>query len=89
LNVGIRLLSLPDTQLLAIHKGRDLKVSDGWNIGPGAFVYALETASQKKAIVLGKPEKEFFESAMRYVGCEDVMDAVMIGDVCTEVVQCC
>jgi ribonucleotide monophosphatase NagD (HAD superfamily) len=50
-------------------------------LGPGPFVFALEAGSLKKALVLGKPEAEFFEAAMKHVGCDDCLEAVMIGDV--------
>jgi ribonucleotide monophosphatase NagD (HAD superfamily) len=45
----------------------------------GAFVAALEFASQTKAIVLGKPSPDFFRSALATIPCTEA-EAVMVGD---------
>lgn len=47
---------------------------------PGAFVEGLEYASDKKAEVVGKPEKKFFHEAVSDLGSEPKR-TVMIGDV--------
>lgn len=51
-------------ELLALHKGKYFKVSDGLDMDIGAIVAGLEYASGKKAITLGKPNKEFFCAAL-------------------------
>lgn len=66
--------------MIAIHKGRYYKQSDGIALGPGPFVTALEYACDMKSEVVGKPEPAFFQQVL------DNMDAdagttVMIGDV--------
>ena len=65
--------------LVAVHKARFYKRSDGFALGPGPFVTALEYASDTTAIVVGKPRKEFFLSALD--GLCDPHEAFMIGDV--------
>jgi len=49
-------------------------------MGPGPFVEALEYASGKKAIVVGKPQLEFFQSVLQEFNCL-AEETVMIGDV--------
>ena len=49
-------------------------------MGPGPFVEALEFASGKKAVVVGKPQLEFFQSVLREFNCL-AEETVMIGDV--------
>ncbi|GBG24794.1 Haloacid dehalogenase-like hydrolase domain-containing protein 2 [Hondaea fermentalgiana] len=71
------------TPLLAAHKGRYLATSDGGiKIGPGAFVSALEYASDTEAIVLGKPSRGFFMQALASFGIPDLAleEVAMIGD---------
>ena len=51
-------------ELLALHKGKYFKVSDGLDMDIGAIVAGLEYVSEKKAITLGKPNKEFFCAAL-------------------------
>lgn len=54
--------------------------SDGkLSLDAGAFVTGLEFASQKSAIVLGKPSQPFFRSALATINCPDTQ-AVMVGD---------
>lgn len=65
---------------MAIHKGRYYSKGDGLALGPGPFVAALEFATGAKATVVGKPERNFFLSALEDLGCEPY-EAVMIGDV--------
>lgn len=66
--------------LIAIHKGRYYSRGDGLALGPGPFVAALEYATGKKATVMGKPEQNFFLSALEGLNCQP-KEVVMIGDV--------
>lgn len=68
--------------LLAAHKGRYLASKEGINIGPGAFVAALEYSSDREAVVLGKPSRGFFMQALASFAMPDLqLDQVaMIGD---------
>lgn len=67
--------------LVAVHKARYYKRPDGLALGPGPFVEALEYASGKKADVIGKPERSFFQSALDVLGVS-AEETAMIGDVC-------
>ncbi len=65
---------------IALAKNRSFKDEDGkLSIDAGAFVTALEYASGKTALVLGKPAAAFFEAALASMNCAP-QDAVMIGD---------
>ena len=65
---------------LALAANRTFKDDDGEvSLDTGAFVAALEFASQRKPIVLGKPAKEFFHSAVAHMQCSPG-EAVMVGD---------
>ncbi len=50
-------------------------------MGPGCFTVALEMSTGSLAEVLGKPEQKFYQAALKYIGCNDPSEAVMIGDV--------
>jgi HAD superfamily hydrolase (TIGR01450 family) len=67
LTTAFRILLQHPQNLIAIHRANYVKDSnDGeLSLGPGAFVTALETASNcVSANVMGKPRREFFASAM-------------------------
>jgi len=69
-----------DCQLIAVHKARYYQRTEGLSMGPGPFVEALEYASGKKALVVGKPQLEFFQSVLEDFNCL-AEETVMIGDV--------
>ena len=71
---------LDGSSLIAIHKARYYKRSDGVALGPGPFIEGLEYAADVKATVVGKPEKAFFLEALKTINCK-AEEAVMIGDV--------
>ncbi len=67
-------------EFLALAANRTFLDSDGKrSLDTGAFVAALEYATQRKATVLGKPSPDFFRAALSSMGCK-AEDAVMIGD---------
>ncbi|CAJ1071146.1 haloacid dehalogenase-like hydrolase domain-containing protein 2 [Xyrichtys novacula] len=78
LNKAFRMI-LSGAPLIAIHKARYYKRTDGLALGPGPFVTGLEYATDCKATVVGKPESTFFTQALSDVGCGPD-EAVMIGD---------
>ncbi|XP_033725496.1 haloacid dehalogenase-like hydrolase domain-containing protein 2 [Pecten maximus] len=78
MNKAFRLI-LDGAALVAIHKARYYKRTDGLALGPGPFVTALEHATDTKAEVVGKPEKSFFLSAIEEFNCQPE-ECVMIGD---------
>jgi HAD superfamily hydrolase (TIGR01458 family) len=67
-------------ELIALAKNRCFKDADGkLSLDAGAFVAALEFASQRTALVLGKPAPEFFEAALASMDCPP-KHAAMVGD---------
>jgi HAD superfamily hydrolase (TIGR01458 family) len=66
--------------LIALAKNRSFKDADGrLSLDAGAFVAALEFASQRTALVLGKPAPGFFAAALASMDCPP-KNAVMVGD---------
>ena len=55
-------------------------------MGPGPFVEALEYASGKEALVVGKPELGFFKSVLQEFDCLPE-ETVMIGDVRDSIIK--
>nr|XP_054764046.1 haloacid dehalogenase-like hydrolase domain-containing protein 2 [Lytechinus pictus] len=78
LNQAFRLI-LDGHPLIAIHKAKYFKRHDGLALGPGAFVEGLEYATGITAAVVGKPERAFYEEALKTMSCVPE-EAVMIGD---------
>jgi HAD superfamily hydrolase (TIGR01458 family) len=65
---------------LALARNRSFQDADGArSLDAGAFVAALEYASQKEAVLFGKPARDFFAAAVHSLGCAPEQ-AVMIGD---------
>jgi HAD superfamily hydrolase (TIGR01458 family) len=65
--------------LLAMHTNRYWRTSEGLQLDSGPFVHALEVATGKQAIVLGKPHVAFFEQALQTIGVA-AQEALMVGD---------
>jgi HAD superfamily hydrolase (TIGR01458 family) len=79
LNSAFREL-IKGAEFLALGPNRTFKDADGeLSLDAGPFVAALEFASQKSAVVLGKPSPEFFLSALASMQCP-IAEAVMVGD---------
>lgn len=78
MNEAFRLL-LNGATLIAIHKARYYRTRDDLALGPGPFVTALEFATGTKALIVGKPERTFFTTALQHLKTRPE-DAVMIGD---------
>ncbi|KAK8725143.1 hypothetical protein OTU49_010719 [Cherax quadricarinatus] len=76
---ALKKILLEGAPLIAIHRARYYKRSDGLALGPGAFVAALEYSTGCKSEAVGKPEASFFHSALEDLGCS-ATEAVMIGD---------
>lgn len=75
LNTAFRILRNTPPHLIAIHRANYLRDVDGeLSLGPGPFVTALESATGTSAVVMGKPNKTFFESA--------AFDTVPLGETC-------
>jgi HAD superfamily hydrolase (TIGR01458 family) len=78
LNHAFRLL-IEGAALLAMGNNHYFQNDDGLSLDIGPFVAALEYASGKSALVLGKPSPHFFLAAVESLGCEPA-DTVMVGD---------
>ena len=79
LNAAFRKL-LAGAEFLALARNRSFKDEDGeLSLDTGAFVTALEYATQREAVLLGKPAPDFFRAALASIACEG-KDAVMVGD---------
>jgi len=80
LNRAFRLLmSSADTRLLALGMTRYWRAEDGLRLDAAPFVKALEHASGRAPVVVGKPAKQFYLSALRELG-SDPDETIMIGD---------
>lgn len=79
LNNAFRVL-INGGEFLALAQNRAFRDNDGGlSLDAGAFVAALEYASGKKAVVLGKPAAAFFLAALASIPCRPA-EAVMVGD---------
>jgi HAD superfamily hydrolase (TIGR01458 family) len=79
LNEAFRKL-LAGAAFLALARNRSFKDEDGeLSLDTGAFVTALEYATQREAVLLGKPAPDFFQAALATLAC-DGKEAVMVGD---------
>lgn len=79
MNAAFREL-MAGAELVALAANRMFKDSDGeLSIDCGAFVAALEFASGRSALVLGKPSPDFFAAAAASMECTPG-EAVMVGD---------
>ena len=78
LNPAFRHL-MAGAELLALQKNRFWQSDAGLALDAGPFVAALEYASGKTALVVGKPEPAFFEAALRDLGLE-AREVAMVGD---------
>ena len=78
LNAAFRYL-VDGAGLVALQKNRFWQEADGLSLDAGPFVAALEYASGKTALVIGKPEPVFFEAALRDLGLGP-WEVAMVGD---------
>jgi phospholysine phosphohistidine inorganic pyrophosphate phosphatase len=80
LNRALRLLVAdPEVPLVALGMTRYWRAEDGLRLDAGAFVRALEYATGRSAVVMGKPDADFYRTAVEAL---DVPAdrAVMVGD---------
>jgi len=69
--------------LIAIHRGMYYRDSNQQlSLGPGGFVTCLEDASNKRAVVIGKPNPEFYQAALQQLHMSDYFseNVCMVGD---------
>lgn len=78
LNTAFRALEL-GARLVAIHKNRSWDAGHGLQLDAGPFVAALEYATGRQAVVVGKPSPAFFETAAAALGVPP-QRIVVVGD---------
>ena len=66
-------------ELIALQKNRFWLSDKGYALDAGAFVALLEYAANKEGILMGKPSKTFFETALKDLKC-NTGEVLMIGD---------
>jgi len=76
LNAIFRAL-MDGAELVALQHNRYWRRADGLALDVGAYAAALEYASSREAVTVGKPAREFFLAAIADMGLER---AVMVGD---------
>lgn len=80
MNKAFRVLSAhPDNTLITLGTGKYYKETEGMFLDCGTFAAALEYATNKKAYCIGKPSKEYFQTALDSMQICPRM-AVMVGD---------
>jgi HAD superfamily hydrolase (TIGR01458 family) len=78
MNAAFRML-MNGAQFLAMHTNLYWRTSTGLQLDSGPFIRALELATGKQALVLGKPNRAFFEQALLTIGMA-ANETVMVGD---------
>ena len=80
LNDGFNLLmENPQAVLVALGMTRYWRASERLQLDVGPFVKAMEYATGREAVVLGKPSEQFFNAALQMMNCQPD-NATMIGD---------
>lgn len=80
LNQAFRVLMAdPDIPLLALGMTRYFAAADGLQLDVGPFVKALEYATGREALVMGKPAASFFQQALAALNVT-AAQTLMIGD---------
>lgn len=78
LNTAFRAL-LNGADLIALERDHYWMAPDGLSLSAGPFVTALESATGKRAVLMGKPSRAFFDLALTDMGLQPGQ-TVMIGD---------
>jgi phospholysine phosphohistidine inorganic pyrophosphate phosphatase len=76
LNKAFRML-MDGAELIALQHNRYWRRADGLALDVGAYAAALEYATRREAVVVGKPSPDFFNTAIADMALEH---AVMVGD---------
>jgi HAD superfamily hydrolase (TIGR01458 family) len=78
LNKAFRLV-MDGAELIALQKNRFWMTADGLSLDAGPFVAALEYATGREAVVMGKPSPAFFATVLADLGL-DRPEVAMVGD---------
>lgn len=76
---------LEGAELIAIHKNKFWQTEHGLRLDIGAFIAALEYASNHPAKVMGKPSRDFFDLAVHDLGLPKSAVAVIGDDIDSDV----
>jgi len=79
LDIAFKLIYLNNAKLIALHKNKYCIREGKVSLDLGPFINAIEYSSGKKSILMGKPEKNFFNLAIKDLD-EDNENILMIGD---------
>jgi HAD superfamily hydrolase (TIGR01458 family) len=79
LNSGFRFLLDREVAFVTLARNRYFRGSDGLCLDVGATVAALEYATERKATLIGKPAREFFQVACQNLGVAPE-ETIVIGD---------
>ena len=74
-----KLVYLNNSALIALHKNKYCMRNNIVSLDLGPFVKAVEYSSDKKSILMGKPEKKFFDLVVKDLQ-ENKDDILMVGD---------
>lgn len=67
-------------ELIAMHKNKFWQPEGEIILDAGAYISAIEYASGKKSIVIGKPSEHYFKTALEKLGLRKDSNFYMIGD---------
>jgi HAD superfamily hydrolase (TIGR01458 family) len=84
LNTAFRHI-MEGAELIALEKDRYWMAPDGLSLSAGPIIKALEYASGKEAIVMGKPSKAFFDLALGDMGLQSSRVAMIGDDIATDI----
>ena len=84
MNIAFRNL-LEGAELIALEKDKYWMAEDGLSLSAGPFVDALEFASGKTALLMGKPSKSFFELALQDMELPPENVAMIGDDIITDI----
>ena len=79
LNKAFQIILEANPLIIALHKNRYCKRENKLGLDLGPFVAALEYATSKKSVLIGKPEKNFFNLAIEDMKLKNE-EVLMIGD---------
>ena len=80
--LGLKVLVKPSSEPLHLYtlgKGKFYREDENLQLHVGSFAAALEFASERKALVCGKPDQSFFRAGLKLLGLE-ASQVVMVGD---------
>ena len=79
LNKAFQVILEANPLIIALHKNRYCKRENKLGLDLGPFVAALEYATSKKSVLIGKPEKNFFNLAIEDMKLKNE-EVLMVGD---------